>query len=153
MMKSAISFLLLLVWMTLCSAKSSHEPQSLKSNLEKAEAKSANDKDIVLSKNTQSTLYLLSGWGKADGPYIWFTISASFNENHAAPNSQKFNLFSVSGAIDCKDNSTFYYLVSYMLFDPKTKRLGEVYSEKNKSNVMKIESGTTEHDVKKIICN
>ena len=153
MMKSAISFLLLLVWMTLCSAKSSHEPQSLKSNLEKAEAKSANDKDIVLSKNTQSTLYLLSGWGKADGPYIWFTISASFNENHAAPNSQIFNLFSVSGAIDCKDNSTFYYLVSYMLFDPKTKRLGEVYSEKNKSNVMKIESGTTEHDVKKIVCN
>ena len=67
-MKFVISFLLLSLWVTIVPAKSSQEPQSLKSNLQKPEPKAANDKDIILSKNTQSTLYLLSGWGKAEGP-------------------------------------------------------------------------------------
>ncbi|WP_215355895.1 surface-adhesin E family protein [Polynucleobacter sp. MG-Unter2-18] len=153
MMKFVISFLFLSLWVTIAPAKSSQEPQSLKSNLQKPEPKATNDKDIILSKNTQSTLYLLSGWGKAEGPYVWFTVSAHFNENQVAPNSQNFNLFSASGAIDCKENSTFYYLISYMYFDPKTKKLSEIYSEKNKSNVMKIEPTTTESDIKKIVCN
>jgi len=155
MMKFVMSFLLLSFWVTILPAKSAQEsqPQSLKSNLQKSEPKVANDKDAILSKNTQSTLYLLSGWGKAEGPYVWFTVSAHFNENQIAPNSQTFNLFSASGALDCKDNSTFYYLISYMYFDAKTKKLNEIYSEKNKSNVMKIEPTTTESDIKKIVCN
>ena len=153
MMKFAICFLITSFWVTIVPAKSSQELQSLKSNLQKSEPKLANDKDVILSKNTQSTLYLLSGWGKAEGPYVWFTVSAHFNENQIAPNSQTFNLFSASGALDCKDNSTFYYLISYMYFDVKTKKLNEIYSEKNKSNVMKIEPNTTESDIKKIVCN
>jgi hypothetical protein len=40
-----------------------------------------------------------------------------------------------------------------MYFDAKTKKLNEIYSEKNKSNVMKIEPTTTESDIKKIVCN
>jgi hypothetical protein len=153
MMKIVISFLIMSFWVTIVPAKSPQESQSLKSNLQKSEPKLANDKDTILSKNTQSTLYLLSGWGKAEGPYVWFTVSVHFNENQTAPNSQTFNLFSASGAIDCKDNSTFYYLISYMYFDAKTKKLNEIYSEKNKSNVMKIEPTTTESDIKKIVCN
>jgi len=153
MMKFVISFLIMSLWVTIVPAKSTQESQPLKSNLQKSEPKLANDKDTVLSKNTQSTLYLLSGWGKAEGPYVWFTVSAHFNENQTAPNSQTFNLFSASGALDCKDNSTFYYLISYMYFDAKTKKLNEIYSEKNKSNVMKIEPTTTESDIKKIVCN
>jgi hypothetical protein len=153
MMKFVISFLVMSSWVTIVPAKSAQEPQSLKSNLQKSEPKPANDKDTILSKNTQSTLYLLSGWGKAEGPYVWFTVSAHFNENQIAPNSQTFNLFSASGALDCKDNSTFYYLISYMYFDAKTKKLSEIFSEKNKSNVMKIEPTTTEADIKKIVCN
>ena len=153
MMKFVISFLVMSFWVTIVPAKSSQELQSLKSNLQKSEPKLANDKYVILSKNTQSTLYLLSGWGKAEGPYVWFTVSAHFNENQIAPNSQTFNLFSASGALDCKDNSTFYYLISYMYFDVKTKKLNEIYSEKNKSNVMKIEPNTTESDIKKIVCN
>jgi hypothetical protein len=108
MMKFVMSFLFLSFWITIVPAKSPQEPQSLKSNLQKSEPKVANDKDAILSKNTQSTLYLLSGWGKAEGPYVWFTVSAHFNENQIAPNSQTFNLFSASGALDCNDNSTFY---------------------------------------------
>ena len=153
MMKFVMSLVLLSCWVTSAPAKSAQEPQSLKSNLAKSEPKLANDKDSILSKNPQSTLYLLSGWGKAEGPYVWFTVSAHFNENQIAPNSQTFNLFSASGALDCKDNSTFYYLISYMYFDAKTKKLNEIYSEKNKSNVMKIEPTTTESDIKKIVCN
>jgi len=153
MMKYFISFLLLSFWVTIVPAKSAQEPQALKSNLQKSDPKLVNDKDTILSKNTQSTLYLLSGWGKAEGPYVWFTVSAHFNENQIAPNNQTFNLFSASGALDCKDNSTFYYLISYMYFDTKTKKLNEIYSEKNKSNVMKIEPTTTESDIKKIVCN
>jgi hypothetical protein len=153
MMKFVISFLIMTFWVTIVPAKSTQEPQSLKSNLQKSEPKLANDKDTILSKNTQSTLYLLSGWGKAEGPYVWFTVSAHFNENQIAPNSQTFNLFSASGALDCKENTTFYYLISYMYFDAKTKKLNEIFSEKNKSNVMKIESTTTESDIKKIVCN
>ena len=152
-MKFVISLLLLSCWVTVAPAKSTQEPQSLKSNLAKSEPKLANDKDSILSKNTQSTLYLLSGWGKAEGPYVWFTVSAHFNENQITPNNKTFNLFSASGALDCKDSSTFYYLISYMYFDAKTKNLNEIYSEKNKSNVMKIESSTIESDIQKIVCN
>ena len=114
--------------------------------------KASNDSDIVLSKNAQTTLYLLAGWGKAEGPTIWYTVSAHFNKDQIAPEGKPFNLFSVSGALDCKENSYFYYRTSYLFFDAKTGSLNEVFSEKNKSNSMPIDAGSIESDVKNTIC-
>jgi hypothetical protein len=114
--------------------------------------KASNDSDIVLSKNAQTTLYLLAGWGKAEGPTIWYTVSAHFNKDQLAPEGKPFNLFSVSGALDCKENSYFYYRTSYLFFDAKTGSLNEVFSEKNKSNSMSIDAGSIESDVKNTIC-
>lgn len=114
--------------------------------------KASNDSDIVLSKNAQTTLYLLAGWGKAEGPTIWYTVSAHFNKDQIAPEGKPFNLFSVSGALDCKENSYFYYRTSYLFFDAKTGSLNEVFSEKNKSNSMSIDAGSIESDVKNTIC-
>ncbi len=129
----------------------------LESNMSKAAdprgaKKASNDSDIVLSKNAQTTLYLLAGWGKAEGPTIWYTVSAHFNKDQIAPEGKPFNLFSVSGALDCKENSYFYYRTSYLFFDAKTGSLNEVFSEKNKSNSMPIDAGSIESDVKNTIC-
>ena len=129
----------------------------LESNISKAAdprgaKKASNDSDIVLSKNAQTTLYLLAGWGKAEGPTIWYTVSAHFNKDQLAPEGKPFNLFSASGALDCKENSFFYYRTSYLFFDAKTGSLNEVFSEKNKSNSMPIDAGSVEGDVKNIIC-
>jgi len=129
----------------------------LESNMSKAAdprgaKKASNDSDIVLSKNAQTTLYLLAGWGKAEGPTIWYTVSAHFNKDQLAPEGKPFNLFSVSGALDCKENSYFYYRTSYLFFDAKTGSLNEVFSEKNKSNSMPIDAGSIESDVKNTIC-
>jgi len=118
----------------------------------KAATKIANDKDMVLGKNAEKTLYLLSGWGKAEGPYMWFTVSAHFNKDQISPDGKSFNLFSVSGAVDCKENSSFYYRTSYMFFDAKAGALKEVYFEKNKSNLLPIDSDSVEADVKYLIC-
>lgn len=41
-----------------------HEVSSVKEVGAKGEPRAGNDKDIVLRKNAQSTLYLLSGWGQ-----------------------------------------------------------------------------------------
>jgi hypothetical protein len=129
----------------------------LESNMSKAAdprgaKKASNDSDIVLSKNAQTTLYLLAGWGKAEGPTIWYTVSAHFNKDQIAPEGKPFNLFSASGALDCKENSFFYYRTSYLFFDAKTGSLNEVFSEKNKSNSMLIDAGSIESDVKNTIC-
>ena len=129
----------------------------LESNMSKAAdprgaKKARNDSDIVLSKNAQTTLYLLAGWGKAEGPTIWYTVSAHFNKDQLAPEGKPFNLFSASGALDCKENSFFYYRTSYLFFDAKTGSLNEVFSEKNKSNSMLIDAGSIESDVKNTIC-
>ena len=129
----------------------------LESNMSKAAdprgaKKASNDSDIVLSKNAQTTLYLLAGWGKAEGPTIWYTVSAHFNKDQIAPEGKPFNLFSVSGALDCKENSYFYYRTSYLFFDAKTGSLNVVFSEKNKSNSMPIDAGSIESDVKNTIC-
>ena len=135
-------------------AKSDHqEANPAKVVSTKAGTKAANEKDIVLRKNAQSTLYLLSGWGKAEEPYVWYTVSAHFNEDQLAPNGKLFNLFSLSGAQDCKENHFFFYRASYMYFDPKTKALGEVFFNKSKSSVMPINPDTIESSVKSIICN
>ena len=130
-----------------------HETSSTKVVGAKGAFKAGNDKDIVLRKNAQSTLYLLSGWGKAEEPYVWYTVSAHFNEDQLAPNGKLFNLFSLSGALDCKENHFFFYRVSYMYFDAKTKVLGEVFFNKSKSSVMTINADTIESSVKSIICN
>jgi hypothetical protein len=106
----------------------------------------------VLSKNTETTLYLLAGWGKAEGSTTWYTVSAHFNKDQIAPEGKRFNLFSASGAMDCKENSFFYYRTSYLFFDAKTGSLNEVYFEKNKSKSMPIDSGSIEGDVKNTIC-
>lgn len=138
--------------MTGVQAKSDHDGAHSKSNSKQAEGKSGNEKDIVLSKNSQATLYLLSGWGKADEPFVWYTVSAHFSGDQLAPNGKPFNLFSISGAQDCKLNNYFYYRVSYMLFDAKTRSLNEVFLQKNKTNVMDVEPDSIELLVKKIIC-
>lgn len=114
--------------------------------------KANNDSDIVLSKNAQTTLYLLAGWGKAEGPTVWYTVSAHFNKDQIAPGGKPFNLFSASGAMECKENSFFYYRTSYLFFDAKTGSLNEVYFEKNKSKPIPIDSGSIESDVKNTIC-
>ena len=129
----------------------------LESNISKAAdprgaKKASNDSDIVLSKNAQTTLYLLAGWGKAKGPTIWYTVSAHFNKDQIAPEGKPFNLFSASGALDCKANSYFYYRTSYLFFDAKTGSLSEVYFGKNKSNSIPIDAGSIESDVKNTIC-
>jgi hypothetical protein len=118
----------------------------------RAAKKSSSDSDIVLSKNAETTLYLLAGWGKAEGSTTWYTVSAHFNKDQIAPEGKPFNLFSASGALDCKANSYFYYRTSYLFFDAKTGSLNEVYFEKNKSNSMPIDAGSVEGDVKNIIC-
>jgi len=118
----------------------------------KGAKKGSNDSDIVLSKNAQTTLYLLAGWGKAEGSTTWYTVSAHFNKDQIAPEGKPFNLFSASGALDCKANSYFYYRTSYLFFDAKTGSLNEVYFEKNKSNSMPIDAGSVESDVKNTIC-
>ena len=129
----------------------------LESNISKAAdpraaKKSSSDSDIVLSKNAETTLYLLAGWGKAEGSTTWYTVSAHFNKDQIAPEGKPFNLFSASGALDCKANSYFYYRTSYLFFDAKTGSLNEVYFEKNKSNSMPIDAGSVESDVKNTIC-
>jgi hypothetical protein len=124
-----------------------------KTSAHKGMYKANNDKDIILRKNAQSTLYLLSGWGKAEEPYVWFTVSAHFNADQQAPNGKPFNLFSLSGAQDCKENHFFFYRTSYMYFDAKTKALSEVYFKKSKSDIMPINLDTIESSVKSIICN
>ena len=129
----------------------------LESNISKAAdprgaKKASNDSDIVLSKNAQTTLYLLAGWGKAEGSTTWYTVSAHFNKDQIAPEGKPFNLFSASGALDCKANSYFYYRTSYLFFDAKTVSLSEVYFGKNKSNSIPIDAGSIESDVKNTIC-
>ena len=114
--------------------------------------KASNDSDIVLSKNAETTLYLLAGWAKAEGPTTWYTVSAHFNKDQIAPEGKPFNLFSASGALDCKENSFFYYRTSYLFFDAKTGSLNEVYFEKNKTNSIPIDAGSIESDVKNTIC-
>jgi len=160
--KSRLSFfmkglLVILLSAGLCisvQAKSDdHELAKSKISGSKAASKIRNDKDIVLRKNSQSTLYLLSGWGKAEEPYVWYTVSAHFNAEQLAPNGRPFNLFSLSGAQDCKENHFFFYRVSYMYFDPKTKSLSEVFFNKSKSSVMPINSDSIESSVKSIVCN
>ena len=133
-------------------AKAPQDAGNSKTSQSKSASKAANDKDIVLSKNSEATLYLLAGWGKTEGPYIWFTVSTHFNKDQLAPDGKAFNLFSASGALDCKENTSFYYRTSYMFFDAKAGALNEVYFEKNKSNPMLIDSGSIESDVKNIVC-
>ena len=134
------------------NAKPPQESSVAKATDPKAVKKASNSSDIVLSKNTETTLYLLAGWGKAEGPTTWYTVSAHFNKDQIAPEGKPFNLFSASGALDCKENSFFYYRTSYLFFDAKTGSLNEVYFEKNKSKSMSIDSGSIESDVKNIIC-
>ena len=129
------------------------EPGPAKSGGTKGAQKSNNDKDVVLRKNGQSTVYLLSGWGKAEEPYVWYTVSTHFNTDQLAPNGKPFNLFSLSGAQDCKENHFFFYRISYMHFDAKSKALSEVFFKKSKSDIMPINPGTIESSVQSIICN
>jgi hypothetical protein len=133
-------------------AKAPPDAGNPKTAQSKGASKAANDKDIVLSKNSEATLYLLAGWGKTEGPFIWYTVSSHFNKDQLAPDGKAFNLFSASGALDCKENTSFYYRTSYMFFDAKAGALNEVYFEKNKSNPMLIDSGSIESDVKNIVC-
>ena len=130
-----------------------HDSAPAKSGTQKGLSKTNNDKDIVLRKNAQSTLYLLSGWGKTEGPYIWYTVSAHFNADQSAPNGKPFNLFSLSGALDCKEKHFFFYRTSYMYFDPKARSLSEVFFKKSKSDIMPINPETIESSVSAIICN
>ena len=111
-----------------------------------------NDKDLILAKNTLTTQYLLSGWGKVDGPYTWFTVSTHFNNDQISPSGKLFNLVSASGAMDCDAKSYFYYRMSYLFFDAKSKTLAEVYSEKSKSEVMAIDASTLESSVQGVVC-
>jgi hypothetical protein len=130
-----------------------HEPTPAKAGGQKSAHKLSNDKDIVLRKNAQSTLYLLSGWGKTEEPFVWYTVSTYFNAEQLSPNGKPFNLFSLSGALDCKENHFFFYRTSYMHFDAKTKSLNEVFFKKAKSDVISINPETIESSVKAIICN
>ena len=155
--KSKASFILSVacVLLTLACSADAKPPQESsvgKAADSKAAKKASNDSDIVLSKNSETTLYLLAGWGKAEGPATWYTVSAHFNKDQIAPEGKPFNLFSASGALDCKENSFFYYRTSYLFFDAKTGSLNEVYFEKNKSKSIPIDSGSIESDVKNIIC-
>ena len=147
---SAACLLLTLACAT--DAKPPLESSMTKAAESKGAKKASNDSDIVLSKNAESTLYLLSGWGKAEGSTIWYTVTAHFNKDQVAPEGKPFNLFSASGALDCKANSYFYYRTSYLFFDAKTGSLNEVYFEKNKSNSMPIDTGSIESDVRNTIC-
>lgn len=133
-------------------AKAPQDAGISKASQSKGASKAANENDLVLSKNSEATLYLLAGWGKTEGPYIWYTVSTHLNKDQLAPDGKTFNLFSASGALDCKENTSFYYRTSYMFFDAKTAALNEVYFEKNKSNPMLIDSGSIENDVKNIVC-
>jgi hypothetical protein len=133
-------------------AKPPQESSMSKAAESKGAKKASNDSDIVLSKNAQTTLYLLAGWGKAEGSITWYTVSAHFNKDQIAPDGKPFNLFSASGALDCKANSYFYYRTSYLFFDAKTGSLNEVYFEKNKTNSIPIDAGSIESDVKNTIC-
>jgi hypothetical protein len=134
------------------NAKPPQESSATKAAQSKDTKKASNESDTVLSKNAQATLYLLAGWGKAEGSTIWYTVSAHFNKDQVAPEGKPFNLFSASGAMDCKANSYFYYRTSYLFFNAKTGSLNEVYFEKNKSNSIPIDSGSIEDDVKNTIC-
>jgi hypothetical protein len=133
-------------------AKAPQDAGNSKNSQSKGASKAANDSDTVLGKNSEATLYLLSGWGKTEGPYIWYTVSTHLNKDQLAPDGKTFNLFSASGALDCKENTSFYYRTSYMFFDVKAGALNEIYFEKNKSNPMLIDSGSIESDVKNIVC-
>jgi len=133
-------------------AKAPQDTGSPKTAESKDASKATNDKDMVLSKNSEATLYLLAGWGKTEGPFIWYTVSTHLNKDQLAPDGKSFNLFSASGALDCKENTSFYYRTSYMFFNAKAGALKEVYFEKNKSNPMLIDSGSIESDVKSIVC-
>jgi hypothetical protein len=134
-------------------AKSEQHGTYAKSNSKKAGGKSANEKDILIRKNSQSTVYLLSGWRRSNEPFVWYTISAYFSGDQLAPNGKAFNLFGVSGAQDCTENNFFYYQVSYMFFDENTKKLSQVYLHKNKTNLMGIEPNSIETDINRIICH
>jgi len=133
-------------------AKAPQDTGSPKTAESKGASKATNDKDMVLSKNSEATLYLLAGWGKTEGPFIWYTVSTHLNKDQLAPDGKSFNLFSASGALDCKENTSFYYRTSYMFFNAKAGALKEVYFEKNKSNPKLIDSGSIESDVKNIVC-
>jgi hypothetical protein len=152
-----IRFLVVLVissiFATVQAKSDHHETGPMTASGGKVASKASNDKDIILRKNAQSTLYLLSGWGKAEEPYVWYTVSAHFNADQLAPNGKPFNLFSLSGAQDCKENHFFFYRISYMYFDAKNKSLSEVFFNKSKSSVMSIDPDTIESSVKSIICN
>jgi hypothetical protein len=133
-------------------AKPPQESGLSKATDPRAAKKTSNDSDTVLGKNAQNTLYLLAGWGKAEGSITWYTVSAHFNKDQIAPEGKPFNLFSASGALDCKANSYFYYRTSYLFFDAKTGSLNEVYFEKNKTDSIPIDVGSIESDVKNTIC-
>jgi len=137
-----------------CGADAKPPPESglSKATDPRAAKKTSNNSDIVLGKNAQNTLYLLAGWGKAEGSTTWYTVSAHFNKDQIAPEGKPFNLFSASGALDCKANSYFYYRTSYLFFDAKTGSLNEVYFEKNKTDSIPIDVGSIESDVKNTIC-
>jgi hypothetical protein len=133
-------------------AKAPQDAGQSKTSQSKGATKAANESDMVLGKNSEATLYLLAGWGKTEGPFLWYTVSTHFNKDQLAPDGKTFNLFSASGALDCKENTSFYYRTSYMFFDAKAGALNEVYFEKNKSNPILIDSGSIESDVKNIVC-
>ena len=108
-MKYYLCALLTVCFVVGAQAKSEQQESGpAKSGSAKGAQKSNNDKDVVLRKNGQSTVYLLSGWGKAEEPYVWYTVSAHFNAEQLAPNGKPFNLFSLSGAQDCKENHFFF---------------------------------------------
>ena len=152
--KYCFGLMLALLVMHGAYSKSDHQESSpAKAGAQKGAHKYSNDKDIVLRKNAQSTLYLLSGWGKTEEPFVWYTVSAHFNADQLSPNGKSFNLFSLSGALDCKENHFFFYRTSYMYFDAKTKSLNEVFFKKAKSDVISITPETIESSVKAIICN
>lgn len=142
-----------IVWHGAYASSDHHEPAPAKVSSAKGARSLSNDKDIVLRKNAQSTLYLLAGWGKAEGPYVWYTVSAHFNADQLTPDGKPFNLFSLSGALDCQENYFFFYRTSYMYFDSKTKSLNEVFFKKSKSDVIQVNPETIESSVKSIICN
>jgi hypothetical protein len=146
-------FLLLMIGLvSFARSESDHNKKESKSSLESIVGSPDNLKDIVINKTPQSTLYLLSGWEKKDEPYVWFTVSAHFSEDQLAPNNQRFNLFSASGAQDCRENKYFYYRASYMHHDTSTKDLKEIFLKKNKSELIDINPAAIEGYIKKIIC-
>jgi len=153
--KSLSYFSLACMFISLTGGAYAKAPQATgqsKTSESKGASKAANEKDMVLGKNSEATLYLLAGWGKTEGPFTWYTVSTHFNKDHLAPDGKTFNLFSASGALDCKENTSFYYRTSYLFFDPKAGKLNEVSFEKNKSNPMLMDSGSIESDVKNIVC-